>query len=32
MGNLTIQEMIDFINTLITFKNIKIEKNNINGL
>ena len=30
MGNLTIQEMIDFINTLITFKNIKIEKNNKN--
>ena len=30
MGNLTIHEMIDFINTLITFKNVKIEKNNNN--
>ena len=30
MGNLTIQEMIEFINTLITFKNIKLEKINNN--
>ena len=30
MGNLTINEMIDFINSLIERKNIKIEENNIN--
>ena len=30
MGNLTIKEMIEFIQTLITFKNIQIEKNDIN--
>ncbi len=30
MGNLTINEMIDFINTLIERKNIKIEENKIN--
>ena len=30
MGNLTIEEMIDFIGSLIDLKNIKIEENNIN--
>ena len=30
MGNLTIEEMINFIGSLIDLKNIKIEENNIN--
>ena len=30
MGNLTIEEMINFIESLINLKNIKIEENNIN--
>ena len=30
MGNLTIEEMINFIESLIDLKNIKIEENNIN--
>ena len=30
MANLTIEEMIDFIGSLIDLKNIKIEENNIN--